>query len=222
MMGQPMLLYSFWRSQAAYRVRIALHLKGVDIETRTIDLLKGEQHAGTYREINPEGLVPALVEEGERPLVQSLAILEYLDEVHPQPPLLPADPCDRAHVRALAQVPAIDSHPLIVPRVRNYLQNELGLDEAARNEWLRHWMEEGNRAIEALLTRSPRTGRFCFGDSVTLADICLVPHFTSAAMLYDCQLSDYPTAARIVTACLELDAFARTHPREQPGASLGH
>src|SRR5918996_2186596 len=167
-------LYSFWRSQASYRVRIALSLKGVSAELRTVDLLKGEQHREDDRAINPEGVVPALVEGSEPPLIQSLAILEYLDEKHPDPPLLPRGLRERAYVRALAEVPAMDSHPLIVPRIRNYLANQLGIDEARRNAWLKHWLEEGNRALAALLARSGRTGRVCFGDEVTLADIFLL------------------------------------------------
>ena len=151
-------LYSFWRSQASYRVRIALFLKGVSAELRTVDLLKGEQHREDYRAINPEGLVPAFVEGSEPPLVQSLAILEYIDEKHPDPPLLPRGLRERAYVRALAQVPAMDSHPLIVPRVRNYLANQVGVDEPRRKEWLKHWLEEGNRTLEALLSRSGRAG----------------------------------------------------------------
>jgi maleylacetoacetate isomerase len=215
-------LYSFWRSQASYRVRIALYLKGVPAELRTIDLLKGEQDREDYRAINPEGLVPAFVEGSEPPLVQSLAILEYIDEKHPDPPLLPRGLRERAYVRALAQVPAMDAHPLIVPRVRNYLANRLGIDEPRRNEWLKHWLEEGNRALEALLLRSSRVGRFCFGDEVTLADICLVPHLTTAAMLYKLDLCPFPTAERIFRNCMELDAFAKTQPRLQPDASADH
>jgi maleylacetoacetate isomerase len=211
-------LYTFWRSQAAYRVRIALALKGVAAEPRTIDLLAGEQHRDAYRSVNPEGLVPALIEGDEAPLIQSLAILEYLDEKYPDPPLLPKGLRERAYVRALAQVPAIDAHPLIVPRVRHYLANELGIDEPARNKWLKHWLEEGNHALETLLSRSGRAGRFCFGDSATLADLCLVPHVTTAGMLYDLDLSPYPTAARIYRNCMELDAFAKTQPKLQPGA----
>lgn len=221
-MKDGITLYSFWRSQAAYRVRIALFLKGVSAELRTIDLLKGEQHREDYRAINPEGLVPAFLEGSEPPLVQSLAILEYIDEKHPDPPLLPRGLRERAYVRAMAQIPAIDSHPLIVPRVRNYLATELGVDEAARNAWLKHWLEEGNSALEALLSRGGRTGRFCFGDEVTLADICLVPHLTTARMLYQLDLRPYPTCERIFANCMELDAFAKTQPRLQPGASANH
>ena len=221
-MAETLTLFSFWRSQASYRVRIALSLKGIPVTLRTIDLLKGEQHQPDYRAVNPEGLVPALIEGSEPPLVQSLAIIEYIDEKYPDPSLLPRDLRDRAHVRGLAQVAAMDAHPLIVPRVRNYLAKQLGLDEAARNAWLKHWLEEGNRALETLLSRSGRTGRFCFGDDITLADVCLVPHVITAGMLYDLDLRPYPTIDRIFANCMQLDAFATTQPKLQPGASAGH
>jgi maleylacetoacetate isomerase len=203
-------------------VRIALALKGLPFELKSIDLLKGEQHSADYRAVNPEGLVPSLIEDNERPLIQSLAILEYLDEKHPEPPLLPRGLKERVYVRSVAQLPAMDVHPLIVPRVRNYLAKELGLDEATRNAWLKHWLEEGNRALEALLSNSGRVGRFCLGDEVTLADICLVPHLTTAGMLNDLDMRPYPTCARIFANCMELDAFAKTQPKLQPGASAGH
>jgi maleylacetoacetate isomerase len=220
-MAGSVALYTFWRSQAAYRVRIALALKGIPAELRTVDLLAGEQHRDGYRSVHPEGLVPALIEGDEPPLIQSLAILEYLDERYPDPPLLPTGLRERAYVRALAQVPAIDAHPLIVPRVRNYLANELGVDEPARNKWLKHWLEEGNLALEALLSRGGRAGRFCLGDMVTLADLCLVPHLTTAGMLYELDLAPYPTAGRIYRNCMEIDAFAKTQPKLQPGAPQG-
>jgi maleylacetoacetate isomerase len=215
-------LYTFWRSQASYRVRIALHLKGVAVELKTIDLLKGEQHRTDYRAVNAEGVVPAFVELGEPPLVQSLAIVEYLDEKHPEPPLLPRGLHDRAYVRAVAQLPVTDAHPLIVPRVRNYLAKELGIDEAARSAWLKHWLEEGNRALEALISSNGRAGKFCFGDQVTLADVCLVPHLVTCGMLYDFDVRAYPACERIFGNCMSLDAFAETQPKLQPGASAGH
>ena len=155
-------------------------------------------------------------------MIQSLAILEYIDEKHPEPPLLPRGLRERAYVRAVAQVPAMDAHPLIVPRVRNYLAKQLGIEEAARNEWLKHWLEEGNRALEAVLSHGGRAGRFCFGDDVTLADICLAPHLITAGMLYDLDLRPYPTCERIFGNCMELDAFAKTRPLLQPGAAAGH
>ena len=216
-----MQLYDYWRSSAAYRVRIALRLKDLAYEPIPIDLRKGAQRSSAYRARNPQGLVPYL-QDGEVGISQSFAIMEYLDERYPEPPLLPKDPAARAYVRALAQLPAMDAHPLIVPRVRNYLANRLGIDAPARNEWLKHWLEEGSRALETLLSRSGRVGRFCCGDQVTLADICLVPHLTTAAMLYELDLRPFPTAERIFRNCMELDAFAKTQPRLQPGAAADH
>ena len=149
-----MKLYTYWRSQASYRVRIALRLKGLPAEMASLDLLKGDQFDAAYRALNPEMVVPTLLDGDGPPLVQSLAILEYLEEKHPQPPLLPADLRARAHVRGLAQMVAMDAHPFIVPRVRKYLEQELHLDEPARMKWLRHWLEAGSRAIEDALARN--------------------------------------------------------------------
>ncbi|HET9247296.1 MAG TPA: maleylacetoacetate isomerase, partial [Xanthobacteraceae bacterium] len=175
-----MRLYTYWRSQASFRVRIALRLKGLVAETVSLDLLKGDQFDATYRALNPEMVVPTLLDGDGPPLVQSLAILEYLEEKYPQPPLLPADLRARAHVRSLAQMLAMDAHPFIVPRVRKYLEQELRLDEGARMKWLSHWLDLGSRAIEDVLARDARTGRFCCGDRPTIADICLVAHLVSA------------------------------------------
>lgn len=213
-----MKLYSYWRSQASYRVRIALSMKGLEADISTLDLIKGDQFDAAYRSLNPETVVPTLIDGDGPPLVQSLAILEYLDERYPQPPLLPKDPRDRAHVRALAQVVAMDAHPFVVPRVRKYLEHELALDEPTRIGWIRHWLDSGSRAIEEMLARDPRTGRFCCGETPSIADICLVPHLTSARMLYDVDLGPYPTARRILDTCMQIDAFALTHPLRQPDA----
>lgn len=213
-----MKLFTYWRSQASYRVRIALALKGFDAELVTLDLLKGDQFADGYRAPNPEMVVPTLVEDGHPPLSQSLAILEFLEERHPERPLLPADAYARARVRALAQVVAMDAHPFIVPRVRKYLEHELGLAEATRNTWLAHWLTAASQAVESMLAHDPRTGRFCHGDQVSIADICLVAHFTSAKMLCELDMEAYPAAARIFSACMQLDAFTRTHPLRQPDA----
>jgi maleylacetoacetate isomerase len=213
-----MKLYSFWRSQATFRVRIALRLKGIAAEVTTLNLLKGDQFVGDYGSLNPGHVVPTLIDGDGPPLVQSLAIVEYLDEKYPDPPLLPKDLRDRAHVRAMAQMLAMDAHPLVVPRVRKYLEEELHLDEPARNTWLQHWSALGSQAIEEILSRDPRTGRFCFGDSVTLADLSLVPHLTAAKMLGDKDLSAYPTARRIYESCLQIDAFALELPLKQPDA----
>src|SRR3954447_26941753 len=162
-----MKLFTYWRSQAAYRVRIAMRLKGLAIEKVTLDLLKGDQFAADYQLLNPEGVVPTLIDDGP-PLVQSLAILEYLDEKYPDPPLLPKELHARAHARAIAQMVAMDAHPFIVPRVRKYLEEELRIDEPARAKWVRHWLDAGSRAVEEMLSRDKRTGRFCVGDSVTV------------------------------------------------------
>lgn len=213
-----MKLYTYWRSQAAFRVRIALHLKGLDVQLIPIDILKGDQFAAAYRALNPEMVVPTFLLDDGAPLLQSLAILEYLDEAYPEPPLLPRDIRARAHVRALAYALAVDAHPFVVPRVRTYLERELRLDEAARFKWLRHWLDEGLRVVEALLARDPRTGRFCCGEQPSLADICLAAYVTSALALPGYDVSPYPTVKRIFDECMKLDAFAQTQPLKQPDA----
>jgi len=163
--------YSFWRSLASFRVRIALNIKGiVPDEVVEIDLLKGVQRQDAYKKVNPQMLLPALI-DGEGPILfQSVAIMEYLDETHPQPPLLPRDPRGRARVRALALINAADSHPLMVPRVRNFMEHELKLDEAARDKWIKHWIAEGLAAMEGHLSRDKETGKFAHGEAVTMAD----------------------------------------------------
>jgi len=211
-------LYTYWRSQAAFRVRIALRLKGIAMEKVTLDLLKGDQFAASYQALNPEGVVPTLIDGAGEPLVQSLAILEYLDEKYPDPPLLPADLRARAHARAIAQVVAMDAHPFIVPRVRKYLEEELGLDEATRARWLRHWLDAGSRAVEQVLAKDPRSGRFCVGDRPTIADICLAAHLTSGKLFGGREPANYPTAGRIYENCMQLEAFAAEHPLRQPDA----
>jgi maleylacetoacetate isomerase len=211
-----MKLYSFWRSLATFRVRIALNLKGLSAEVIDVDLMKGQQRIPDFRAVNPQMLIPALVDD-DRTLFQSLAILEYLDETHPQPPLLPSAPADRARVRGLAQIVACDSHPLIVPRVRNFLEHELKLDEPTRLTWIRHWIGEALAALETHLHRDPQTGRYCHGERVTIADICLVSQAVGAKF-FEVDLAPYPTVTRIVDTCLKEDAFARAHPLRQPGA----
>ncbi len=201
-------------------MRIALALKGLVAEIETLDLIKGDQFAAEYRALNPEAAVPTLIEGEGPPLTQSLAILEFLEETYPEPPLLPKEARARAHVRALGQVVAMDAHPLVVPRVRHYLMHELGLGEPVVKKWIRHWLDLGTETLEALLARDPRTGRFCVGDAPTLADLCLVPHVTTARMLYDADISAYPTVARIYEACMALPAFAATGPVHQPDAPL--
>jgi len=211
-------LYTYWRSQAAFRVRIALRLKGIAIEKVTLDLLKGDQFAASYQALNPEGVVPTLIDGAGEPLTQSLAILEYLDEKYPDPPLLPTELRARAHARAIAQMVAMDAHPFIVPRVRKYLEEELGLDEATRARWVRHWLDAGSRAVEQVLAKDPRSGRFCVGDRPTIADICLAAHLTSGKLFGGREPANYPTAGRIYENCMQLEAFAAEHPLRQPDA----
>lgn len=213
-----MKLFTYWRSQAAFRVRIALGLKGLAAEKVTLDLLAGDQFAPDYQRLNPEAVVPTLLDGEGAPLVQSLAILEYLDEKHPDPPLLPKELRARAHARALAQMVAIDAHPFIVPRVRKYLEDELHLDEAARAAWVRHWLDSASRAVEEVLARDPRTGKFCVGDAVTLADICLAAHLTSAKLFGGRDPAAYPVAGGIYRNCMAIAAFANEHPLRQPDA----
>jgi maleylacetoacetate isomerase len=215
-----MKLFTFWRSLATFRVRIALNLKGIEVEPVYVDLLKGHQREDAYRAVNPLMVIPALDDGKGPPLFESLAIIEYLDETQPQPPLLPKEPRARARVRALSQIVACDAHPLIVPRVRNYLQNELKIDEAARLKWVRHWFVEGYKALESHLARDPATARYCQGDTVSMADLCLVSH-TVGGQFFDLESAPYPTVHRIAEACLKEDAFARAHPLKQPGAPAG-
>lgn len=210
-------LFGFWRSLATFRVRIALNLKGIAFEESAIDLLKGEQFSERYRAVNPQMVVPALVVGDGPALTQSLAIIDYLDETHPQPPLLPTAPRDRAYVRMLAQIVACDAHPLIVPRIRNYLADELKLDEAARLKWIRHWSSKALEAIETQLIARAAAGKFCHGNAPTLADICLVSHVVGAR-LFQFYITAYPNAVRIADECLKIDAFALAHPLRQPGA----
>ena len=213
-----MKLYSFWRSLATFRVRIALNLKGLEPEEVVdVDLMQGRQRDAAYRAVNPQMLLPALL-DGEGPMLfQSLAIMEYLDETHPRPPLLPKAARARARVRALAQIVACDSHPLVVPRVREYLEHELRLDEPARLKWIQHWIGEALSALEANLAGTPETGRYSQGEAITVADICLVSQATGANFFkYD--LARFPTVRRITDLCMQNDAFARAHPLRQPGA----
>src|SRR2546427_5958971 len=196
--GDSMRLYGFWRSLATYRVRVAMALKGVHAEEIWIDLLKGKQHTDEYRAVNPQGVVPALIlDEGGPPLFQSLAILESLEETRPPPPLLPKDPRGRARVRGLALIAAADGHPLVVPRIRVYMEKELKLDEAARNRWLAHWSLEALKAIESHLAKEKETGRFCHGDSPTMADICLAGQVVGVTAYFKCDVSGVPTVMRV-------------------------
>lgn len=211
-----MLLYGYFRSSAAYRVRIALNLKGLAYDNHFIHLQKNDQLSEDYARLNPQKQVPALVDDGMM-LTQSLAIIEYLDETHPDPALLPSDPAERARVRALALAIACDIHPLNNLRVLRYLVKEMGLPEEKKNQWYQHWIENGFQAVEKMLAGSPATGRFCHGDSPTMADICLVPQVANARR-FDCDLSAFPTVVRIDAECRKLEAFATAAPDKQPDA----
>ena len=209
-----MKLYEFSRSSASYRVRIALNLKNLSYEQVAVDLPGGEQLSAEFAGTNPAHLVPVLEEDGQR-LTQSLAIIEYLDERWPQPALLPrSSAADRAYVRQLALSIACDIHPLNNLRVLKYLVGPLGQDEAKKNEWARHWIGLGFAALEAQLAGSPRCGAFCFGDTPTLADICLVPQIANAARV-DTDMTPYPILRRIEQNCAALQAFQRAHPAAQ-------
>jgi maleylacetoacetate isomerase len=209
-----MKLYGFSRSSAAFRVRIALNLKRLDYENAFIHLRRGEQAEPEFLGVNPQGLVPALEIDGQR-LTQSLPIIEYLDEMHPEPPLLPRDPAGRARVRALAAIVACDIHPLNNLRVLRYLHGPLGHDQGAIETWYNHWIDSGFRGIERLLAGDRRTGAFCHGERPGLADIALVPQVVNAER-YRLDLAPYPTIARIFETCMKLDAFAASHPERQP------
>ena len=212
-----MKLYGFWRSLATYRVRVALRLKGIEAEEVSIDILQGVQHGADYKAVNPQSVVPALVVDDGPPLVESLAIVEYLEETKPQPPLLPKDARGRARVRGLALIVACDAHPLIVPRIRGYLEREMHLDEAARNRWLQHWTLEGLETLEAHLSKERETGRYCHGDALSYADICLAGQ-VYAAGYFNVSTKSVPTVMRIYDECMKLDAFDRSAPLKQPGA----
>ena len=212
-----MKLYSYFRSSAAYRVRIALNLKGLAYEIAPVHLTRGggDQLTPAYRQLNPQALVP-LLEDAGRLLTQSLAIIEYLEEVHPRPPLLPQEPVARARVRALALAVACDLHPLNNLRVLNYLTGPMGLSDHAKQTWYRHWIADGLAKLEAELDR-PGTGRYAHGDAPSMADCCLVPQIFNARRFH-CDLAPYPTVMRVFDACMQLDAFDRAQPGKQPDA----
>lgn len=211
-----MELYNYFRSSASFRVRIALALKGLPYDYKAVHLLKNEQHAPEFVAMSPEHLVP-LLKDGVHVIPQSLAIIEYLEETHPQPPLLPTAPADRARVRGLALDIACEIHPLNNLRVLRYLVKQLGVSEEAKDAWYRHWVEEGLAAVEARLAGDPRTGRFCHGDQPGLADVLLVPQIFNAHRL-DCRLDHVPTVMRIFEACMQLPAFERSQPSACPDA----
>lgn len=217
-----MKLYSYFRSSASYRVRIALNLKGLPFEVVPVHLLKngGEQFSPEYRKLNPDALVPALVDDSVADtvaLTQSLAIIEYLEDVHPAPPLLPQNARDKAYVRSIALSVACDIHPLNNLRVLRYLVRQLHVDDEQKNAWYRHWCEQGLASIETTLASDERVGTFCYRDTPTLADCCLIPQVANAQRM-NCDLSRMPTIMRINDACLALDAFADAAPARQPDA----
>ena len=216
-----MKLFSFWRSLATYRVRIAMNLKGLKPdEVIEVNLMKGQQREEAFRKVNPMMAIPALIDGDGPALFESLAIIEYLDETHPNPPLLPKDPKGRARVRGLAQIVACDSHPLVVPRVREYLEHELKIDEDTRNKWCQNWHRAALAALETHL-KDKATGRYCHGDAITIADICLASQ-AAGANFFKVDLAPYPNFKRIAETCMQNDAFARAHPLKQPGAAAGH
>lgn len=209
-----MKLYGYFRSSAAFRVRIALNLKGLSYDSVPIHLRRNEQARPEYRGVNPQGLVPALELDGET-LIQSLAIIEYLDETHRDPPLLPPSPADRARVRALAEIVACDIHPINNLRVLRYLARTHGRSEADIAAWYNHWIAAGFDALETLLASDARTGEFCHGDRPGLADIALAPQVVNAER-YRLDMTPYPAIARIFSRCMELPAFQQAHPDNQP------
>lgn len=213
-----MKLYNYFRSSASFRVRIALNLKGLPYEYAVVHLTKdgGQQFDPSFRALNPDALIPVLDDDG-RTLTQSLAIIEYLEETHPEPPLLPRDAMERAYVRAIALGVACEIHPLNNLRVLRYLVRKLGASEEQKNAWYRHWVEEGLAAIEARLVAEKRTGRYALGDRVTLADVVLVPQIFNA-MRFDCRLDHVPVIMGIFGRCMELSAFDDAQPSRQPDA----
>ncbi|MCF8531405.1 MAG: maleylacetoacetate isomerase [Reyranella sp.] len=212
-----MKLIGYFRSSAAYRVRIALNLKGIEVEHASRHLRKGEHAAPDYVAINPQKLVPAMVLDSGEILTQSLAILEYLEETHPQPPLLPRDPVGRARVRALALIPTADIHPIQNLRVMTYLRQKFGQTEESAFAWSRHWIETGFDSYEASVADDPKTGTFSHGDTPTMADLCLAPQVFNAAR-FKVDMKKYPTIQRIYDTCMKHPAFDAAQPARQPDA----
>ena len=211
-----MKLYTYFRSSAAFRVRIALNLKGLAYEPAFVHLAKGEHRAPGYGALNPQALVPTLDDSGKL-LTQSLAIIEYLDETHPRHPLLPKDAPGRARVRSLAMLIACEIHPLNNLRVLQHLRRALGQNEEQVNGWYRHWIADGLARFEADLANAPGPGRYCHGDAPTMADCCLVPQIFNAQR-YQCDTAAYPETMRVFAECMKLDAFARPQSSKQPDA----
>ena len=219
MPNESIKLYSYWRSSAAFRVRIALNLKGLMYDIVPVHLTEdgGAQHKAPFRDINPQQLIPVLV-DGERIISQSMAIIEYLDEAYDgERKLLPATARERARVRGLAQIVACDIHPLNNLRVMQYLEKEFNTPQVERDRWTQHWMKEGFAAFESLLAQNPSTGLFCEGDEPTMADICLAPQVYNAQR-WSVDMSPFPTVQRIAAECMKMDAFERARPENQPDA----
>ncbi|HUB97265.1 MAG TPA: maleylacetoacetate isomerase [Stellaceae bacterium] len=212
-----MKLYGYFRSSAAFRVRIALNLKGLAYDQAPIHLRKNEQSRNDYLSLNPQGLVPTLETEGQR-LTQSLAIIEYLDEIHPDPRLLPTSPVARARVRSLAMAVACDIHPIDNLRVLRYLAKPLGHDDKAVEDWFNHWIRVGFEGIETVLAKDGQSGAFCHGDQPTLADICLVPQVFNAQRYPSFDFAPFPTIMRVFGNCMKREAFDRARPEKQPDA----
>jgi maleylacetoacetate isomerase len=214
-------LFSFWRTSATYRVRVAFNLKGVVPDEHDVNLEAGEQRSAAFLEINPMGAIPALVDHGpgqsRTPMTQSQAILEFLEETYPDPSLLPADAHGRARARSLAAMLAADTHPLVTPRVKKYLVSSAGFDDTAWRAWQTHWFTTGLQALEQRLANEPETGVFCHGDTPTMADICLAS-IVVVMRVFKIEVPNIPTVLRIMGACEQLDAFAKADPRRQAGA----
>jgi maleylacetoacetate isomerase/maleylpyruvate isomerase len=211
-----MKLHNYFRSSASYRVRIALNLKGLAYDYLPVHLVKGDQFTDGFRALSPDGIVPVLETDGAR-LTESLAIIEYLEDTHPEPPLLPKDAIGRARVRAIALAIACEIHPLNNLRVLGYLTGKLGLDEDKKNAWYKTWVESGLTAVERQLAQSKATGKFCHGDKPGLADTFLIPQIFNAKR-FNCRTDNLPTAMRIYDACMTLPAFDKAQPSKQPDA----
>lgn len=209
-------LYTFFRSSTSFRLRIALAYKQLDYEPHYVSLPKMEHRVPSYRDINPQGLVPLLV-EGGRSLIQSMAVIEYLDEIYPDPPLMPKDPIGRIYVRAVSQIVGCEIHPLNNVRVLKHLKAQFGADEATTNAWYEHWVTEGLSSLESYLAREGMSGDFCYGNTVTMADICLVPQIFNARR-FNCSLDAYPKLLAITDRCMKLDAFRAAEPSTQADA----
>jgi maleylacetoacetate isomerase len=214
-------LYSFWRTSATYRVRVALNLKGLEAREHNVNLDAGEQRSPAFLAINPLGAIPALIDReagsNAAPITQSLAILEYLDEMQPLPPLLPKDPAGRARVRAIAQMLTGDTHPLITARIKKYLTTQGNFDDAAFKAWQSHWFTTGLQAVEARLANEPATGQYCHGDTITIADIC-VASILAVLPIFKIEVGGIPTIRRIIDPMMKQDAFVKAEPTRQLGA----